>query len=116
MNGEKALDHYFSMDDRTGELKAVSPEYCTMSRRPGIGASWFKEFGSEVTHSDSVVMRGIEMKPPRFYESLYDELDLEAVKGERTVASYKRDCDNTPDRLRVREEVKQAQVGFLQRG
>ncbi len=116
MNGELAHDHYFALDERTGELKAVSPEYCTMSRRPGLGASWFDEFGSEVVRSDSVVLRGIEMKPPRFYESMFDELDLEAVKGDRVVASYKRDSDNTPDRLRVREVCKQAQVGFLKRG
>ncbi len=116
MNGELAHDHYFSLDDRTGELKPVSPEYCTMSRRPGIGASWFAEFGTEVVHSDSVYLRGHEMKPPRFYDGLYDSLELEAVKGERDVASRLHDSDNTPDRLRVREVVKQAQISFLKRG
>jgi len=116
MNGELANDHYFSLDDRTGELKAVAPEYCTMSRNKGIGESWIKKYGREVFYNDSVVMRGIEMKPPRYYEQFFDGLDLEAVKGEREVASYKRSADNTPDRLRVREVCKQAQVKFLQRG
>ncbi len=116
MNGEQALHHYMVLDDRTGELREVSPEYCTMSRRPGIGASWFSKYGSEVSDHDSVVMRGVEMKPPRFYESLFDELELEAIKGDRVVASYRRDSDNTPDRLRVREVCKQAQISFLQRG
>lgn len=116
VNGEAAFHHYMTMDHRTGELRDITPEYCTMSRRPGIGASWFKKYGSEVRQSDSVVMRGREMKPPRFYEGLFDPLELEAIKGERDVSSRKRDFDNTPDRLRVREVVKQAQVGFLQRG
>ncbi len=116
MNGQRAHDHYLVLDSRTGEVKKVSPEYCTMSRRPGVGHSFIKEFGAEVFQSDSVVLRGIEMKPPRYYEQFYDGLELEAVKGERGVASRKRDFDNTPDRLRVREVVKTAQVSFLQRG
>ncbi len=116
INGEKAFDHYWSLDRRTGEVVPIVPEYCTMSRRPGIGASWFKKFGQEVVSSDSVVVRGREMKPPRFYESMYDEIELEAVKGERECASHKRDFDSTPDRLRVREVCKVAQVDFLKRG
>ncbi len=123
VNGEKAFDHYWKLNEDTGELFPVTPEYCTMSRGGnrrdglgGIGASWMKKFGAEVFASDSVVMRGREMKPPRFYESFYDELDLEAVKGSREVSSYRFAQDNTPERLRVREICKQAQVGFLQRG
>ncbi len=116
INGDPAFDHYWAMDYRSGELHEVLPEYCTMSRRPGIGASWFEKYGSEVSHSDSVVMRGREMRPPRFYDERFDELELEAIKGERGVKALKRDFDNTPDRLRVREVCKQAQVSFLKRG
>ncbi len=116
VNGERAHDHYMTLDERTGEVRPVTPEYATMSRRPGIGAAWFDKFGDEVIKSDSVVINGKEMKPPRFYEARYDELDLEAVKGLRNDEAYKRDFDNTPDRLRVREVCKTAQVGFLKRG
>jgi len=116
INGEQAHDHYMVLDERTGEVRSITPEYATMSRRPGIGASWFEKFGEEVIHNDSVVARGHEMKPPRFYEALYDELDLEAVKGERQIEARKRDFDNTPERLRDREVCKTAQVHLLKRG
>ncbi len=115
VNGEKAFDHYWKLNETTGELFEVTPEYATMSRRPGIGASWMEKYGAEVYASDSVVMRGREMSPPRFYESFYDELDLEAVKGSREVNSYRFAQDNTPERLKVREICKVAQVGFLVR-
>ncbi len=127
VNGEKAFDHYWSLDERTGEVVPITPEYCTMSRgsgkddpdpvfRGGIGAGWFEKFGSEVVRDDSVVLRGFEMKPPRFYDKLFDELEFEAIQGEREIASHKRDFENTPDRLRVREVCKVAQINFLKRG
>ncbi len=120
VNGEQAHDHYMVLDERTGEVRPITPEYATMSRGgrkgKGIGYSWWQEYGDEVVHNDSVVMNGNEMKPPRYYEDLYDHLELEAVKGEREIASYKRSADNTPERLRVREQVKMAQVQFLKRG
>ncbi len=120
VNGEKAFDHYWKLNESTGELFQVTPEYATMSRGGtgglgGIGSSWMKKFGDEVRANDSVVMRGVEMSPPRFYESFFDELDLEAVKGEREVSSYRHASDNTAERLKVREVCKVAQVGFLKR-
>ncbi len=115
VNGELAFDHYWRLDEFTGELFAVTPEYATMSRRPGIGAAWMEKFGDEVRHNDSVVMRGFEQKVPRYYESFFDELDLEAVKGDREVSSYRFADDFSAERLKVREVVKVAQVSFLKR-
>lgn len=48
------------------------PEYVTMSRRPGIAAGWFAKFGSDVFPLDHVVLRGREMRPPRFYDLLFE--------------------------------------------
>ncbi len=116
VNGEKGLDHYMVLDERTGEVRPITPEYATMSLKPPIGTSWFEEFGTEVVKNDSVVMNGVVMKPPRFYESLYSPLELEAVKGLRDAEARKRDSDNTPRRLRDREVCKEAQINFLKRG
>lgn len=46
------------------------PEYTTMSRKPGIGQGWFQKYHREVYPVDRVVLRGREMKPPRYYDSL----------------------------------------------
>lgn len=68
------------------------PEYCTMSRRPGIGHGWFKEFRRDVFPSDEVIVRGKSCKPPRYYEKLLDKVDpegLESVKMEREAEAVK---------------------------
>lgn len=49
------------------------PEYITMSRRPGIGRLWYDVYKKEVFPCDSVVMRGIEMKPPKYYDKILDK-------------------------------------------
>lgn len=91
------------------------PEYVTMSRRPGIGAGWFERFGREVYPSDSVVMRGIEMRPPDFYDRLLEQVDpdlFKRIKRERSVAAEQ--AGNHPDqrsrRLMDREKVKTATI------
>ncbi len=61
-------------------------EYCTMSRRPGIGKRWFDEFKCEVYASDSVIVRGKEVRPPKFYDSMYEigsPIDMARLRGKR---------------------------------
>lgn len=110
--GVVADDHY--VDKVTGEF--LHPEYVTMSRRPGIGAGWFKKFKSDVYPRDSRVIKGVDTKPCKFYDSLYEVLDpagFREVKLERMVqASALRD-DNTEERLAVKEKVKLAQISNL---
>jgi len=43
------------------------PEFLLMSRRPGIGKSWFEKFDTDVFPSDEIVVRGRVGKPPRYY-------------------------------------------------
>lgn len=75
----------------TGEQAAAyyggrEPEYATMSRRPGIGFRWYEQFRGEVYRDDSVLARGHEVGPPRFYDKKEAELDaarMEVVKARR---------------------------------
>ncbi len=119
VNGERAFDHYWTVDEISGEASPVLPEYCTMSRRPGIGAGWFERFGSDVFPRDEVITNGFRSQPPRFYDGLFeiqDPSDFERVKRDRVLRSRRRKGDSTPARLAVRERVKLAQVSFLKRG
>ncbi len=119
VTGDLAHDHYWRVNEDTGECFQVEPEYATMSRRPGIGSGWFEKFGSEVYPSDEVIVGGRRCKPPRFYDSLYEvesPADYEAVKRKRMVAARAHAEDQTDSRLLVRERVKRAQVSMLKRG
>lgn len=101
VTGEAADSHYGSR----------KPEYVTMSRRPGIGSTWFDRFGSEVYPSDSVVMRGREMMPPPFYDKLLQKIDpnlFDEVKRERirSAKDFAWSEDSRSRRLMDREQVK----------
>lgn len=107
INGDQAIFHYSDIDMGTGEIKSSKePEYVTMSRRPGIGAEWFKKYQSDVFPSDSVIVRGKEMKPPKFYDSKYEIIDGEAMKKIKIARQEKvKRANVTEERLRVREHI-----------
>lgn len=50
------------------------PEYNVMSRRPGIGASFMEKYGEDIYGKDFIVIRDkIKCKPPRYFDSIYDQ-------------------------------------------
>ena len=85
-----------------------------MSRRPGIGAGWYDRFKSDVYPRDFRVIKGVDTKPCKFYDSRYEIDDPDgyrALKLKR--ASLVNLADNTEDRLIVKEKVKRAQIASL---
>lgn len=61
-DSDKVKAHY-------GDLE---PEFCRMSRRPGIGKAWYEKYKDGVYKYDSIIVNGKEMKPPRFYDQLFE--------------------------------------------
>lgn len=116
MTGKKADDHYMKIDPLTGERYWLPPEFSVMSRRPGIGADWFKDFSQDVYPGDYVIHKGRKLKPPRYYDKLLklvDEQLLEDIQNAR--AAGINHSDNTPARLAVREDVVKAKLAFTKR-
>lgn len=116
VTGEAAAEHYLRLDEETGELVRLEPEYCTMSRRPGIGAEWYAKFGKEVFPADSVVCRGHLSLPPRYYGDLYELAD--SVGARKVKVARKRRAkpeESTPERLLVREKCAIARLESLKR-
>lgn len=119
VTGTRSKEHYERVDKSTGEVFELEREYTTMSRRPGIGKDWLRQYIGEVFPNDEVVVRGRLMKPPRFYDEIYEVMDpegFERLKRQRKQLGVNNWRDQTDDRLKVRETVKKAQVGFLKRG
>lgn len=93
------------------------PEYGVMSRRPGIGTEWFNRYGNATYDYDTVVLRGKEMPPPKFYDKKLKVLDTslyEAVKKKRSRRPRNR-AEQKGDRLKVREKVQQARINLYKR-
>jgi len=128
MNGQMAESHYTKqkLDEdglpifstKTGEIKTytIKPEYNAMSRRPGIASDWLKKYMSDVYPSDFITRDGKKMKPPKFYDLMYEHdspEEWEILKEKRRLDFSKHKGDNTPERLLVKEKVKAAQMEKL---
>ncbi len=110
---KKAVGDLSGVNKQTG--LCVRPEYVTMSRRPGIGADWLKRFKSDVYPSDEVVLEGRKYRPPRFYDSMLPDAELDVYKASRRGAMVNRGKDLLPDRLRSREKHLEARLKLLDR-
>lgn len=119
VNGETAEEHYKCVDPDTGELFDIKPEYTTMSRRPGIGKTWYEKYKSDVFPSDFIVVRGRKMRPPKYYDDLLGEEDggeYDYIKYQRELKANVHQLEQTDERLAVKEKVKIAQISKLKRG
>lgn len=116
--GPGAEKHYEYYDLQTGEVFERKPEYSTMSRRGGIGAAWLEAYGTDVYPQDYVVVNDKKSRPPRFYDGRFeisDPLQYRAVKRRRVSRGEKHAENNTPDRLKVREELAVRRLELLKR-
>lgn len=114
IKGDLAESHYVTVD-QYGEVHEISPEFPMMSRRPGIGRAWFDRYGRDAYRHDSVIMRGMEVPPPRYYDGLYEVLDsarLTDLKKKRRRKAAKSLSERSPERRRVRETVTKAQIAL----
>lgn len=62
------------IDYKTGELLFErTPEFVTMSRRPGIGRKWYDHYKRDMYPHDFVVIRGgAKVRPARYYDNIFD--------------------------------------------
>lgn len=119
VTGVQADDHYYNVDE-DGVAVFVEPEYCTMSRRPGIGFDFYKKFETDIFPSDEVPVPGVGVlkKVPRYYSEFLrseDEGLHEEVKKLRRVFRSEHRSEYTPERLEARYRVKLAQRDQLRR-
>lgn len=107
------------------------PEYVTMSRRPGIGKGWYDKFKSDVYPHDFVVVNGVKVRPPKFYDSKFELTDpqmfstLKARRVSRSTVKEESFNDvlgkmqvidaNCDARLAVKEEVLKSRINQLVR-
>lgn len=108
ITGEKAREHYERVDVSTGEVLRLHPEYSTMSRRPGLGKAWYMKWRREVYPRDEIIVNGQVVKPPKYYDNLFELTDEEGaarVKQRRRAQALLHEKDQTPERLATREKV-----------
>ena len=86
-----------------------TPEYSTMSRRPGIGATFLHHFDTDVYPADEVIIRGLSMKPPRYYDRQLERSDPELyyqvrdARQRRPSTHHEREAKEVTQRSRLRK-------------
>lgn len=117
-HGDEAEAHYRSVVADTGEIIQRVREFAQPSLRPAISKGWLQSFMADVYPDDFVVLRGQQMKPPKYYDRLH-ETDAPAahgaIKAERARYGRAHEADSTPERLAVRKKCKEAQISQLKR-
>ena len=113
MGGEAAKTQYERVDEQTGEVTEVRPEYATMSRRKGLGQTWFEKYASDVYPDDFVVVKGKKFRPPKYYDELLDRINpkmMEELKVQRQNVTKQKSKDETHERRKVKDKVIRAKM------
>lgn len=106
----EAAHAYQTLDPVTGEVWDREPEFCRMSRRPGLGAYWYQRFSRDLERG-YVVVDGRKVRLPRFYRERLEQDPDVAYRLETAREGFllKRDpADRTPRRLEDAAEVVKA--------
>lgn len=118
VDGRLADSHYQAPHLHTGEILPILPEFVTMSRRPGIGEQWYQRYSGDLHGKDYVTVNGRKFQGAKYYDKKLDGTDpekLKSLKQQRVKRAIEHAHDSTLRRLRVREDVKLAQVAKLKR-
>lgn len=118
VTGEKALLNYGLVNEETGEITFIKPEFISMSRRSGIGKKFLQENISDIYPKDFITEEGKYFKTPKYYDKIYDEIDTEAlekIKEKRKLRAEKNKNENSGQRLTQRKKVLEAKVKLLKR-
>ena len=115
--GKTNAEYYQVIDSDTGEIHQLEPEFCVMSRNPGIAKTWFDTYKGDLD-KDFVTLAGVKMKLPKYYDYLLEKFDYENWTDDFQKRKAKRQENaesHTMERLRIMEKVKEASISQLTR-
>lgn len=115
--GDSAQEHYEHVT-RYAQTTQLTPEYTTMSRRPGIGRAWYEKYKQEVYPDNFIIVNGKKQMPPKYYQQFLEEeseQQFKQLKKEGRRQRKKNESNNTPERLTVRERCAQAKINLKTR-
>ena len=124
ITGQRAVEHYQKLNEYTGEVTDLQPEYVTMSlgriKGEGIGGTFYEKYKTDFFPSDEcpVPGRGVYKKVPRYYENLYatdNPEELKRIKKQRESYKNTHMAEYTAQRLETKYKVKKAQLKHLKR-
>lgn len=81
------------------------PEYCTMSRKPGIGNEFLKKYLLDIYTTDMVVVKNdLTCRPPRYYDNIYDSINHEDLINKKEKRKQNINIENNTIERRIHRE------------
>jgi hypothetical protein len=117
VTGDAAEEHYSRVDPESGEITFLTPEYNCMSRRPGLAFDWYEKYKGDL-RKDFITLNGRKIKPPKYYDGLYEREDPEAfsqLKADRALSAYYAKKSDHYDRLRDKGAITLKRLKLLKR-
>ena len=123
INPETGLRHY-EIITADGEIITRQKEYATMSRNPGIAGNWLSKFHKDVYPSDRIHINGMELKPPKYFDRVFENDLIQFPQGEAIITDLKEqrieDAKQyahlrTPEALAYLEKVHKAKHALFKR-
>lgn len=118
ITGDPAKEHYTKIDTDTGEIIKLTPEFNRMSKKPAIAKRFIEQYLTDVYPHGYVINKAKKTKPPIYYDRYFKKQQITAyteMKELREIAAIYQWEEQTPERLRVREQVARAKTRSLQR-
>lgn len=116
--GRQASEEFYQWtDESTGEVCEVRPEFCVMSRKPGIGSWWLDKYEADVLPRDYVVVNGQKRRVPRYYANRFAKANgfaFEDIQHQRYVKLKDMPlAERSEERRAVQEEVAAARLAHF---
>ena len=108
----------------------IEPEFFRMSRKPGIGRSYYEKHKDEIYKIDKMLITKynggkMEVKPPKYYDKLYDIENPEKMKEikenrkkdqkRRNKIKYSKTTHYKKEQLKIEENIKKDKTSTLKR-
>lgn len=116
--GANVSDAREILDVETGEITFRAHEYSRRSLKPGLGASWFAKYRSDVFPHDRVLSRGVKSKVPKYYDVLLERDSPLYLAELKALRRSKADVKDYEEQVRDRvagDVVLRARLGLLHR-
>jgi len=107
----KGGQRYVYLDEETGEIIDMQQPFAVMSLRPAIASRWLRQYAGDVyaNNKDYLVMQGKKLRPPTYYDKLYDTIDPHHMQYLK-IALEKNHEKQSGEELRAREKIARART------
>lgn len=118
ITGDRAFKHYNEVDEDGVINGSRTPEFTRMSLKPGIGAGWLEKYRSDVYPHDHVIVKGRPVKPPRYYDKKYadvDPFDFDEIQYKCFLRAREGSAAQSPESRAARDAHHEAKLKLLKR-